>query len=92
MSKVNIKAIFGCLKFCIGWKKKCTEFKVHLIHRKHAPLLHNTLLTLCDEGAGLKAVSYAFLFFHIFFSEVTPVIDAQRLDGLPINVFVIRCT
>ena len=32
------------------------EFKVHLIHRKHAPLLHNTVLILCDEGAGLEAV------------------------------------
>ena len=32
------------------------KFNVHLIHRKHVPLLHNTVLILCDEGAGLVAV------------------------------------
>ena len=30
---------------------------VHLIHRKWAPLLHNTVLILCDEGDGLVAMS-----------------------------------
>ena len=29
---------------------------VHLIHRKRVPLLHNTVLILCDEGDGLVAV------------------------------------
>ena len=37
-------SIFGFLNFCI------------LIHRKQVPLLHNTVLILCDEGAGLVAV------------------------------------
>ena len=32
------------------------ELKVHLIHRKQVPLLHNTVLILCDEGAALVAV------------------------------------
>ena len=29
------------------------EFKVHLIHRKQVSILYNTVLILCDEGAGL---------------------------------------
>ena len=29
---------------------------VHLIHRKWVPLLHNTVMILCDEGDGLVAV------------------------------------
>ena len=29
---------------------------VHLIHRKRVPLLHNSVLILCDEGDGLVAV------------------------------------
>ena len=33
------------------------EFKVHLIHRKQVPLLHNTVMILCDEGAGLVAMN-----------------------------------
>ena len=33
------------------------EFMVHLIHRKQIPLLHNTVLILCDEGDGLVAVN-----------------------------------
>ena len=36
------------------------EFKVNLIHRKLAPLLHNTVLILCDEGAELAAASPCF--------------------------------
>ena len=32
------------------------ECEVHLVHRKQVPLLHNTVLILCDEGAGLLAV------------------------------------
>ena len=32
------------------------EFKVYLIHRKQVPLLHNTVLILYDEEAGLVAV------------------------------------
>ena len=31
---------------------------VHLIHRKRVPLLHNTVLILCDEGDGLVAVKF----------------------------------
>ena len=34
------------------------ELKVHLIHRKQVPLLHNTVLILCDEGGGFVAVKY----------------------------------
>ena len=30
---------------------------VHLIHRKRVPLLHNSVLILCDEGDGLVAMS-----------------------------------
>ena len=33
------------------------EFKVHLIHRKQVPILHNTELIFCDEGARLVAVT-----------------------------------
>ena len=33
------------------------EFEVPLINRKQVPLLHNTLLILCNEGAGLVAVT-----------------------------------
>ena len=33
-----------------------TEFNVPLIHRKQVPLLHNTVLILCDEGSGLVTV------------------------------------
>ena len=32
------------------------EFKVNLIRRKQVPLLHNTSLIVCDEGAGFVAV------------------------------------
>ena len=32
------------------------EFKVLRIHRKQVPLLHITLLILCNEGVGLVAV------------------------------------
>ena len=32
------------------------EIYVPLIHRKQVPLLHNTVLILCDEGDGLVAV------------------------------------
>ena len=28
------------------------ELKAHLIHMKQVPLVHNTVLILCDEGAG----------------------------------------
>ena len=50
-------SIFGLQKFVLVWKNKdFTEFKVHLIHRKQVPLLHNTVLILCNEGAGLVAV------------------------------------
>ena len=34
------------------------EFKVHIIHRKQVPLLHNTVMILSDEGAGLMTVNY----------------------------------
>ena len=32
------------------------EFMVHLIHRIRVPLLHNTVLILCDEGDGMVAM------------------------------------
>ena len=35
---------------------------VHLIHRKRVPLLHNTVLILCNEGDGLMAVNFADVF------------------------------
>ena len=52
-------SIFGFLNFCFDQEKKnnIAEFKVHLIHRKQVPLLHNTVLILCNEGAGSVAVS-----------------------------------
>ena len=37
-------------------KSNFAEFKVHLIHKKQVPLIHNTVLILCDEGAGLVDV------------------------------------
>ena len=40
----------------LGENKDFAEFMVHLIHRKRVPLLHNTVLILCDEGDGLVAV------------------------------------
>ena len=33
------------------------EFMVHLIHRKRVPLLHNTVMILCDEGDEMVAVN-----------------------------------
>ena len=33
------------------------ELKVHLIHRKQVPLLHNKELILCNEGCGLVTLS-----------------------------------
>ena len=58
MSKVHIKAIekhFRIFKF-VRKNNDFDEFKVLLIHRKQVPLLHNTVLILCDEGDGLVAV------------------------------------
>ena len=52
-------SIFGFLKVYINFVTKnddFAEFKVHLIHRKQVHLLHNTVLILCDEEAGLVAV------------------------------------
>ena len=37
-------------------------FNVRLIHRKQVPLLHNTVVILCDDGGGLVAVSVQLLF------------------------------
>ena len=61
MSKVHIKAIekhFRIFKFLYLLEKNndFAEIKVPLIHRKQVPLLHNTVLILCDEGDGLVAV------------------------------------
>ena len=53
-SSMNSSSIFGFLKFSID-KKKNNDFvkvKVHLIHRKRVPLLHNTVLILYYEGDG----------------------------------------
>ena len=41
------------------------EFKAHLIHREHVPLLHNTVLIVCYEGDGLVGVIKALVFFRI---------------------------
>ena len=38
------------------WATCFIEFKVHLIHCKHVPLLHNTVLFLCYEEDGLMAM------------------------------------
>ena len=52
-------SIFGFLKLCIDYKNDgFAEFKVHPIHRNQVPLLHNTVLFLCDEGDRLMAVTY----------------------------------
>ena len=58
--KVNIKTIQKHLRIFVLELKKSNsfgEFKVHLIHRKPDPLLHNTVLILCDEGAGLMGMN-----------------------------------
>ena len=39
-----------------GENSDFAEFNVRLIHRKQVPPLHNTVLILCNEGAGLVAV------------------------------------
>ena len=36
------------------------EFNVHLIHKKQVPLLHNTVLILCNEGVGSVAMNTCF--------------------------------
>ena len=61
MSKVHIKAIkqhFRISEILYQFEKTndLVEFKVHLIHRKQAPLLHNTVLIVCNERAGLVAI------------------------------------
>ena len=67
MSKVDTKAIEKHFRISetLYWLEK-TEFKVHLIHKEHVPLLHNTVLILCYEGAGLVAVTIK-LVYCIFF-------------------------
>ena len=56
MSTVNTK-MFGFIEFVLFRENnEFAEFMVHLIHRKRVPLLHNTVLILCDEGVGLLAV------------------------------------
>ena len=49
---------FSDFKFFVFVRKNkdFAELKVPLIHRKQVPLLHNTVLILCDEGDGLVAV------------------------------------
>ena len=61
MSKVHIKAIekhFWIFKLLYLLENITIwlDLKVPFIHRKQVPLLHNTLLILCDEGDGLVAV------------------------------------
>ena len=61
MSKVNNKAIekhFRISKNIVLFRENnnFAEFMVHLIHRKRVPLLHNTVLIVCNEGDGLVAV------------------------------------
>ena len=55
MSKVNIQATEEHFVL-VPKNKDFAEFKVHLIHSKQVPLFHNTVLILCNEGAGLVAV------------------------------------
>ena len=56
---VGVNAIdkhFRISEILVRKKNDFAEFKVHFIHRKQVPLLHNTVLILCDEGAGLVAM------------------------------------
>ena len=47
-------SFFGNLKFSIDNKNNdFVEFKAHLIHRKHVPLLHNTEVILCYKRDGI---------------------------------------
>ena len=66
--KVDIKAIqyhFRIYKICIDYKNNgYAEFKVHLIHRKQVPLLHNTVLIWCDDWDGLVGVIYNIWMMH----------------------------
>ena len=69
MSKVKIKSIelhFRILKvlYWLGENNDFAEFKVLLIHMKLVHLLHNTILILCNEGAGLVAVFPVLLIHH----------------------------
>ena len=49
--------MFGFLEFVLFRENnEFAEFMFHLIHRKRVPLLHNTVLIICDEGDGLVAV------------------------------------
>ena len=38
-------------------QKPYIEVKVHFIHKKQVPLLHNTVLILCYEGNGLVGLT-----------------------------------
>ena len=40
----------------LGFLKVCICSMLHLEY-KHVPFLHNTVLILCNEGAGLVAVT-----------------------------------
>ena len=39
---------------------------VHLIHRKGVPLLHSTVMILCDEGDGLVAMLFLLINYSIY--------------------------
>ena len=56
------------------------EFKVHLIDRKQAPLLHNTVFVLCNEGAELVAVHELgpMIKIHVLISQPTYVVGSQK--------------
>ena len=61
MSKVNVKyvsnSIIRILKLSIVKKINAIELKVHLMHWKQVPLLHNTVLISCSEGIRLVGIN-----------------------------------
>ena len=56
------------------------EFKVHHIHRKHAPLLHKKVFILCNEGTVLVAVHELgpMIKIHVIISQQTYVVASQK--------------
>ena len=80
------------LKVLVRKNNNFVEFKVHLIHRKQVPLLHNTVLILCYEGAGLVAIRKSYIVIHVytnlttknssFFSNFTVTIKIHVIEKL----------
>ena len=57
------------------------RIKVHLIHSKRVPFLHNTVLTLCYEGDRLVAVLKRIPIMWLFISVCT--VDLWTKNGKP---------